>query len=89
MGVETMRSVVNDLAVMPSSSWASGPATRFITGKVRASLVDARTCPPTALQGGDGRNVVYLMGRVIPAQKPEVPPPARGVAGVRRWCAGV
>ena len=41
LGVENVRSVVNDLAVMPPTSLGQRSNDTFITGKVRASLVDA------------------------------------------------
>lgn len=40
--VENVRSVVNDLAVMPVSTLGQRSNDTFITGKVRASLVDAQ-----------------------------------------------
>ena len=40
--VENVRSVVNDLAVMPPSTLSQRSTDTFITGKVRASLVDAQ-----------------------------------------------
>ncbi len=41
-GVENVRSVVNELAVMPSTSLGQRSNDTFITGKMRASLVDAK-----------------------------------------------
>ena len=40
--VENTRSVVNDLAIMPVTSLSQRSNDTFITGKVRASLVDAK-----------------------------------------------
>ncbi len=50
LGVENVRSVVNDLAVMPPTSLGQRSNDTFITGKVRASLVDAKDLSASALQ---------------------------------------
>jgi osmotically-inducible protein OsmY len=62
--VENVRSVVNDLAVMPKSTLAQRSNDALITGKVKASLVDSKDLSAAAVKVVTERGVVYLMGRV-------------------------
>ncbi len=84
MGVENVRSVVNDLAVMPNTSIGQRSNDTFITGKVRASLVDAKDLTANAFKVVTERNVVYLMGRVTPREAKRSAEIARGVDGVHK-----
>lgn len=83
-GVENVRSVVNDLGVMPASSLSQRSNDTFITGKVRASLVDAKDLTASAFKVVTERNVVYLMGRVTQREAVRAAEIARGVNGVRK-----
>ncbi len=83
-GVENVRSVVNELGVMPVSSLSQRSNDTFITGKVRASLVDARDLSANAFKVVTERNVVYLMGRVTQREAVRAAEIARGVNGVRK-----
>ena len=82
--VENTRSVVNDLAVMPSSSLGQRSTDTFITGKVRASLVDAKDISANSFKVVTERNVVYLMGRVSQREAQRATDIARGVSGVSK-----
>ena len=82
--VENVRSVVNDLAVMPASSLSQRSNDTFITGKVRASLVDAQDISANSFKVLTERNVVYLMGRVSQRESKRATDIARGVAGVAK-----
>lgn len=84
LAVENVRSVVNDLGVMPSSSLSQRSKDTFITGKVRASLVDAKDLSANAFKVVTERNVVYLMGRVTPREAKRSAEIARGVDGVSK-----
>lgn len=84
MGVENVRSVVNDLAIMPSSSLSQRSNDTFITGKVRASLVDAKDITANAFKVVTERNIVYLMGRVTQREAQRATEIARGVSGVSK-----
>ena len=77
-------SVVNDLGVQPNSSLAQRSTDTFITGKVRASLVDAKDISATAFKVVTERNVVYLMGLVTEREATRATSIARGVDGVRK-----
>ncbi len=82
--VENVLSVVNDLAVMPPTSFTQRSNDTFITGKVRASLVDAKDLSAPAFKVVTERNVVYLMGRVTQREAKRAAEIARGVNGVRK-----
>ncbi|MFT4240643.1 MAG: BON domain-containing protein [Acidovorax sp.] len=82
--VENVRSVVNDLAVMPSSTLSQRSNDTFITGKVRASLVDAQDLLASSFKVVTERNIVYLMGRVSQREASRATEVARGVSGVSK-----
>ena len=82
--VENVRSVVNDLAVMPPSTLSQRSTDTFITGKVRASLVDARDISANSFKVVTERNTVYLMGRVSQREANRATDSARGVTDVRK-----
>lgn len=83
-GVGNVLSVVNDLGVQPLSSLAQRSTDTFITGKVRASLVDAKDISVSAFKVVTERNVVYLMGLVTEREAARATSIARGVDGVRK-----
>ena len=83
-GVNNVRSVVNDLAVMPSTSLGQRSNDVLITGKVRASFVDAKDVFASAYKVVTERNVVYLMGLVTPCEATRATEIARGVGGVSK-----
>ncbi len=83
-GVGNVLSVVNDVAVQPSSSLAQRSTDTFITGKVRARLVDAKDITATSIKVVTERNVVYLMGLVTEREAARATSIASGVDGVRK-----
>ena len=82
--VENTRSVVNDLAVMPNTTLGQRSNDTFITGKVRASLVDAQDISANSFKVVTERNLVYLMGRVSQREANRATEIARGVSDVRK-----
>ena len=83
-GLEGVHSVVNELAALPASSLVTRSGDTFITGKVRASLVDAKDLTAGAFKVVTERNVVYLMGRVTQREAQRASDIARGVNGVSK-----
>jgi len=79
-----VRSVVNDLAARPNSTLGQRSQDTYITGKVRASLIDAKDLTANAFKVVTERQVVYLMGRVTPREAKRSAEIARGVDGVRK-----
>ena len=83
-GVDNVRSVVNELAVMPNSTLTQRSNDTLITGKVKASFVDAKDISLNAFKIVTERNTVFLMGRVTPREVARAPEIARGVGGVEK-----
>lgn len=82
--VENVRSVVNDLAVMPKIALTQRSNDALITGKVKASLVDAKDLSATAFKVITERGVVYLMGRVTEREVKRATEIASRVSGVKK-----
>jgi len=62
--IENLRSVVNDLAVAPASSLNTRANDSVLTGKVKATLIDAKDLFSNAFRVNTDRGNVYLMGIV-------------------------
>ena len=83
-GVDNVRSVVNELAVMPNSTFTQRSNDTLITGKVKASFVDAKDISLNAFKIVTERNTVFLMGRVTPREVARATEITRGVGGVEK-----
>ena len=83
-GLENVKSVVNELAVGAPSSLAVRSNDTFITGKVKASFVDAQDLQSHAIKVLTERSVVYLMGRVTTREANRAGELARSVSGVAK-----
>ena len=84
IGSLAVHGTVNDLAVMPNSTIGQRSNDTFITGKVRASLVDAKDLSANSFKVVTERNVVYLMGRVSQREAGRATAIARGITGVSK-----
>jgi osmotically-inducible protein OsmY len=62
--IDSVRSTVNELAVMPLSSLGSRSNDTLLTSKVKATFIDAADLQSNAFKVVTERSVVYLMGRV-------------------------
>jgi osmotically-inducible protein OsmY len=62
--IENLRTVVNDLAVAPASSLNTRANDSVLTGKVKATLIDAKDLFSNAFRVNTDRGNVYLMGIV-------------------------
>jgi osmotically-inducible protein OsmY len=62
--VENVRSIVNELGVMPNSSLGQRSSDSLVTGRVKAAMVDAKDLYANAFKVVTERGVTYLMGRV-------------------------
>jgi osmotically-inducible protein OsmY len=82
--VENVRAVVNELAVMPKSSFSQQSNDALITGKVKAAFVDAKDLQVGSMKVVTERGVVYLMGRVTEAEATAAGNAARSVGGVQK-----
>ncbi|MDO8277470.1 MAG: BON domain-containing protein [Burkholderiaceae bacterium] len=82
--VENVRAVVNELAVMGNASLTSRSSDTLITGRVKASLVDARDIFANAFKVVTERGTIYLLGRVTQREADRATAIVRGVSGVQR-----
>lgn len=82
--VENARSIVNELAVQGASTLSQRSQDTFISGKVKASLVDAKDVQANAIKVVTERSTVYLMGRVTQREANRATEIARGVSGVQK-----
>jgi osmotically-inducible protein OsmY len=82
--IEGVVSVVNELEVSGTSSITSRTSDTIITGKVKASLVDAKDISANLYKVVTERGTVYLMGRVTQREGRIAGEIASGVSGVTR-----
>ena len=82
--VESVRSVVNELAVMGNTSITARSNDSIISAKVKASFVDAKDLQATAVKVVTERGTVFLMGRVTEREATRAADLARGVNGVQK-----
>jgi osmotically-inducible protein OsmY len=83
-GVDNVRSIVNDLAVMGVSSLTSRSNDVILGGKVKATFVDARDLQAQAVKVVAERGTIYLMGRVTEREAKRAAELARSVGGVSK-----
>ncbi|MGL6108685.1 MAG: BON domain-containing protein [Rubrivivax sp.] len=82
--VENVRAVLNELAVMPSSSLGDRSNDTITTGKVKAAFVDTKGLQVASIKVVTERGVVFLMGRVTETEANLAGNVARGIGGVQR-----
>lgn len=82
--IENLRSTVNELAVMGSSSMASRSSDTVITSRVKANFLDAKDLQANAIKVVTERGTVYLMGRLTEREATRATELARGISGVQK-----
>ena len=82
--LENVRSVVNELAVMPASTMSSRSNDSIITTKVKAGIVDTPDLLVNTIKVLTERGTVYLMGRVTEREATRAAEVARSVGGVQK-----
>jgi osmotically-inducible protein OsmY len=83
-GIDNLKGVVNELAVMGNTSLTARSNDSILTGKVKASFVDAKDLQANAVKVVTERGTVYLMGRVTEREATRATELARGVSGVQK-----
>ncbi|MES2949248.1 MAG: BON domain-containing protein [Pseudomonadota bacterium] len=63
-GVDNVRHIVNELAVMGNSTFQQRSSDSLVTGRVKAALLDAKDLFVNAFKITTERGTVYVMGRV-------------------------
>ena len=82
--LENVKSVVNELAVMPVTSVSSRSGDLVVTGKIKASLIDSRDLFANAFKVVTERNTAYVMGRVTQREADSATNVIRNVSGVNK-----
>lgn len=83
-GVDNVRGIVNELAVLGASSLTQRSSDTLITGRVKAAMVDARDLSANAVKVVTTRGTVYLMGRVTQREADRATEITRNTQGVQR-----
>ena len=82
--VENVKTIVNELAVAGNTTLVQRSSDVLITGKVKASLVDAKDLFAGAFKVVTERGTVFLMGRVTQQEADRATAIARQIDGVQR-----
>jgi osmotically-inducible protein OsmY len=82
--VDNVKSTVNELAVTIPSALSTRSNDALLTGKVKATFIDARDLQVNAFKVITERGVVYLMGRVTEREATRATDLARSVSGVQK-----
>lgn len=82
--LENVRSVVNELAALPSSSFGDRSRDSLTSAKVKATLLDAKDIQANAVKVITERGVVHLMGVVTEREANRASDIARTVPGVQK-----
>ena len=82
--VENVRSIVNELAVLGNATLTSRSSDALVTGRVKASFVDAKDLYANAFKVVTERGTTYLLGRVTQREATRATEIARTTPGVQR-----
>jgi osmotically-inducible protein OsmY len=82
--IENVHATVNELAVMGTSSLTSRSNDAILSGKVKATFVDAKDLQANAFTVHTERGTVYLMGRVTEREANRAADLARSISGVQK-----
>ena len=80
--VENVRAVVNELAVMGTSTLSQRSSDVLVTSRVKGNLIDAKDISSSAFKVVTERGTVYLLGRVTLREADRATDLARRTAGV-------
>jgi osmotically-inducible protein OsmY len=83
-GVDNVREVTNELAVMGNSSFTQRSSDAIVTGKVKANLLDAKDLFANAFKIVTERGTTYVMGRVTEREARRGTEVISGTGGVQR-----
>ncbi len=83
-GVDNVRNIVNELAVMGVSNYTQRSSDTLVTGKVKASLLDAKDLFSNSFKITTERGTVYMMGRVTQREAKRATEIISGISGVQR-----
>jgi len=82
--IENVRSTLNELAIMGPTSLTARSNDVILSGKVKATFVDAKDLQANAFKVVAERGTIYLMGRVTDREADRATELARSVSGVQK-----
>ena len=82
--VENVQKIVNELAVMGNSTLVQRSSDALVTGRVKASLVDAKDLYANSFKIVTERGVTHMMGRVTQREADRATEIARQTTGVQK-----
>lgn len=82
--VDTVRSIVNELAILGNTTLSQRSNDAYITGKVKAGMVDTKDLFANAFKVVTERSTTYLMGRVTQREANLATDVARSTTGVQK-----
>ena len=82
--VDNVKAIVNEVEVMGNSSLTQRSSDALVTGRVKASMVDAKDLFANAFKVVTERGTTYLMGRVTQREANRATDIARSTSGVQR-----
>ncbi|MEO5658701.1 MAG: BON domain-containing protein [Polaromonas sp.] len=83
-GVDSVESVVNELAVLNTPSLLDRSADVLLTGRIKAMLLDARDLQSNAFKVVTEKGTTYLMGRVTQREADRATEVVRTTPGVQK-----
>ncbi|APW41423.1 BON domain-containing protein [Rhodoferax saidenbachensis] len=83
-GVDNVRNIVNELAIMGNSTLTQRSSDTLVTGRVKAALVDAKDLFSSAFKISTERGTTYVMGRVTQREADRATEVITRVSGVQR-----
>lgn len=83
-GVDNVRGIVNELAVLGASSLTQRSSDALISTRVKAAMIDARDLSSNAFKVETTRGTVYLLGRVTQREADRATEITRNTQGVQR-----
>lgn len=82
--VENVRAIVNEIGIMGNATLTQRSSDTLVTGRVKASMVDAQDLFANAFKVVTDRGTVYLMGRVTQREAERATDIARSTSGVQK-----
>jgi osmotically-inducible protein OsmY len=83
-GLDNVRHVINELAVLGNSTLGQRSSDVLVTGRVRAALIDARDLSVNAFKIATERGTTYVMGRVTTREAKRATEIISATKGVQR-----
>ena len=83
-GVDNVRHIVNELAILGTSTLSQRSSDAVVTGRVKAGLLDASDLSVNAFKITTERGTTYVMGRVTPREVKRATEIISATTGVQR-----